>query len=93
MRAATATAPNSGKYRRSRGHQMGMFDRVRPEAGGAPLWSEVPGRARSAVTELIARKILAHVPTAVPLPAKEVGDDLWESQHHDLERNMPCRTA
>lgn len=73
MRATTAA--NSGRHKRPRGRQqMDLFDSVRP--GGAPLWPELPERARSALTELLARLILAHAATAVPLPAKEAGDDL-----------------
>jgi len=76
MRATTAAAANSGRHKRRRGRQqMDLFDSARPEAGGA-LWPELPERARSALTELMARLILAHAATAVPLPAKEAGDDL-----------------
>ena len=77
MRATTATAATNGRHKRPRGRQqMDLFDSARPQAGGAPLWPELPERARSALTELMARLILAHAATAVPLPAKEAGDDL-----------------
>ena len=77
MRATTATAANSGRHKRPRGRQqMDLFDSANLAAGGAPLWSELPERVRSALTELMARLILAHVATAVPLPAKEASDDL-----------------
>jgi len=77
MRSTTATAANSGRHKGPRGRQqMDLFDRAKPEAGGAPLWPELPDRARSALTELMARLILAHAAAAVPLPAKEAGDDL-----------------
>lgn len=73
---ATTTA-NSGRHKRPRGcQQMDLFDSVRPKADGAPLWPQLPERARSALTELMARLILAHAATAVPLPAKEAGDNL-----------------
>lgn len=77
MRATTATAAYRGRHKRLRGsQQMDLFDSARPEASGAPLWPELPERARSALTELMARLILAHAATAVPFPAKEAGDDL-----------------
>lgn len=77
MRATAVTAANSGRHKLMRGRQqMDLFDSVRPEAGGAPLWPELPERARSALTELMAQLILAHAATVVPLPAKEAGDDL-----------------
>jgi hypothetical protein len=46
------------------------------QAGGAPLWPELPERARSALTEQMAQLILAHAAKTVSLPAKEAGDDL-----------------
>jgi hypothetical protein len=55
---------------------MDLFDSARPKADSAPLWPELPERARSALTELMARVILAHAATAVPLPTKEAGNDL-----------------
>jgi hypothetical protein len=77
MRATTATAANRGKHKLPRGHQqMDLFDSPRPASGGAPLWPELPERARSELMELMARLILAHAVTAAPLPAKEAGDDL-----------------
>ncbi len=77
MRATTATAANSGRQKRPRvRQQMDLFDIAKPESGGAPLWPELPERARSALTDLMARLILAHAAAAVPLPAKEAGDDL-----------------
>ncbi|MCV9941274.1 hypothetical protein OIU35_33490 [Boseaceae bacterium BT-24-1] len=78
MRATTATAANSGRHKRPRGRQqMDLFDSARPEAGGAPLWPELPERARSALMELMAQLILDHAAKAVPLlPAKEADDDL-----------------
>lgn len=77
MQATMATAAISGRHKRPRGRQqMDLFDSARPAAGGAPLWPELPEPARSALTELMARLILAHATTAVPLPAKEDGDDL-----------------
>lgn len=77
MRATTATAANSGRQKRPRERQqMDLFDSVRSEADGTPLWPELPERARSALTELMARLILAHAAMAVSLPAKEAGDDL-----------------
>ena len=75
MRVTTATT--SGKHKRPRGRQqMDLFDSARPAAGGAPLWPELPERARSALTEQMAQLILAHAAKTVPLPAKEAGDDL-----------------
>lgn len=75
MRVTTAT--NSGKHKRQRGRQqMDLFDSARPAAGGAPLWPELPERARSALTEQMAQLILAHAAKTVSLPAKEAGDDL-----------------
>ena len=56
--------------------QMDLFDSANLEASDAPLWPELPERARSVLTELMARMILAHAAAAVPLPAKEDGDDL-----------------
>ena len=77
MRATTATAANSGRQKRPRvRQQMDLFDSARPESGGAPHWPELPEQARSALTDLMARLILAHAATAVPLPAREAGDDL-----------------
>jgi delta 1-pyrroline-5-carboxylate dehydrogenase len=77
MRATTATAANSGRHKRPRGReQMDLFDSVRLKADGAPLWPDLPERARSALTELMARLILAHAAKVIPLPAKEAGDDL-----------------
>jgi hypothetical protein len=77
MRATMATTANSGRQKRLRGRQqMDLFDSVTPVVGGAPLWSELPERARSALTELIARLILDHAATAASFPAKEAGDDL-----------------
>jgi hypothetical protein len=77
MRTTTATAANSGRHKRPRWRQqMDLFDSARPEAGGVPLWPELPEQARSALTELMARLILDHAVKAVPFPAKEVGDDL-----------------
>ncbi len=80
MRATTATATtaaNSGRHKPPRGRQqMDLFDSARPKADSAPLWPELPERARSALTELMARVILAHAATAVPLPTKEAGNDL-----------------
>jgi len=77
MRATTATAANGGRRKRPRGRQqMDLFDSARPESGGAPLWPELPERARAALTKLMARLILDHAATAVPLPAKEARDDL-----------------
>ncbi|MDZ5454903.1 hypothetical protein [Labrys sp. ZIDIC5] len=71
------TAATSGKPKRPRGHQqMDLFDSARPAAGGAPLWPELPERARSALTELMAQLILAHAAKAAPPPAREVGDDV-----------------
>ena len=77
MRTTTATASNSGKNKRPRWRQqMDLFDSARPEAGGAPLWPELPEQARSALTELMTQLILDHAAKAVPLPAKEAGHDL-----------------
>jgi hypothetical protein len=77
MRRTTATAATSGKHNRPRWRQqMDLFDNAKPEAGGVPLWPELPEQARSALTELMAQLILDHAAKAVPLPAKEVGDDL-----------------
>lgn len=79
MRATTVTTANSGRHKRKRPsgcQQMDLFDSAKLEARDAPLWPELPERARSALTELMARMILAHAATAVPLPAKEDGDDL-----------------
>ncbi len=78
MRATrTTAAANSGRHKGPRGRQqMDLFDSARPEAGAAPLWPELPEQDRSALTELMARLILAHAATAVPLPAKEADDDL-----------------
>jgi delta 1-pyrroline-5-carboxylate dehydrogenase len=71
------TAMNSGKHKRPRERQqMDLFDSARPAAGGAPLWPELPERARSALTEQMAQLILAHAAKSVSLPAKEAGDDL-----------------
>jgi hypothetical protein len=73
----TATAANCGKHKRPhRCQQMDLFDSAKPEIGGAPAWPELPERARSALTELMAQLILDHAAKAVPLPAKEAGDDL-----------------
>jgi hypothetical protein len=56
---------------------MDLFDSSRPEAGGAPLWQELPEQARSTLTELMAQLILDHAAKAASLlPAKEAGDDL-----------------
>lgn len=75
MRATTAA--DSGRHKRPRGgQQIDLFDSARPLAGGAPLWPELPERARSALTELMAQLILAHAAMTVLLPAKEAGDDL-----------------
>lgn len=77
MRATTALAAHSDKHKLPRGRQqMDLFDSARPEFSGAPLWPKPPERARSALTELMARPITAHAATPVPLPAKEDGDDL-----------------
>ncbi len=77
MRATTATAANSGRQKRPRGRQeMDLFDSATPEFGGAPLWPELPERARSALTDLMAQLILAHAQRPFRLPAKEAGDDL-----------------
>ncbi len=55
MRVTTAT--NSGKHKRPRGRQQtDLFDSARPAAGGAPLWPELPERARSALTEQMAQR-------------------------------------
>jgi len=77
MQAMAVTATNSGRHKRPRGRQqMDLFDSANLEASDAPLWPELPERARSVLTELMARMILAHAAAAVPLPAKEDGDDL-----------------
>jgi len=68
MLAAMATAATSVRHKRPRGRQqMDLFDSARPEAGGAPLWPELPERARSALMELMAQLILGHAAKAVPL--------------------------
>lgn len=67
--------PRQHKLPRGR-QQVDLFDSPRPESGGAPLWPELPERARPALMELMARLILAHAATAAPLSAKEAGDDL-----------------
>ena len=77
MRTTTAAA-NRGRHKRPRWRQqMDLFDSSRPEAGGAPLWQELPEQARSTLTELMAQLILDHAAKAASLlPAKEAGDDL-----------------
>lgn len=72
-----ATAANSGRRKRPRGRQqMDLFDSVGPTANAAPRWPQLPERSRSALTELMARLILAYAATAVALPTKEARDDL-----------------
>jgi hypothetical protein len=73
----TATTAHRGKHKRPHWHQqMGLFDGAKPETGGAPAWPDLPERARSALTELLAQLILDHAAKAVPLPVREAGDDL-----------------
>lgn len=92
-----ATAANSGRHKRPRGRQqMDLFDSARPEACGAPLWPELPERARSALTELMARLILARKPPAkLSITHKVCGDAHAESDvveavdappHDDISR-------